>query len=129
MNEAMELRKTQINTLATQLMGWKENGSFGWTGPSFQDPKRGASFRIINERWNPFEDVKSAFDVMEKLRADGSKWLIECNMCGQWYVEVREFPNARFKDHGKIRMIETSLPKAICMAALCAMKALNASPT
>ena len=110
--------------VAVKVMGWNHVGrlplnSVEYAGEEFEDTLQGCWYKDHvhvahgRERWAPSTDIQAAWEVVEKLVADGGGVQVH-GYNGAWYVS-----SDRVKTYGtERRFIESSAPLAICRMAL-----------
>ena len=102
--------------IATEVMGWQDHPSFAFAldVPGSDEP----AYRY-KESWSPSTDISHAWEVVEKMRE--RRWQFNRHPeSDQWQAIV----NCRALRDTKSACVET-LPRAICLAALAAVRAEN----
>jgi len=122
MTDYAAMTDEQINEIiAEYVMGWAihpRNTAF-WVPQLYM--KTDDYQHVIRSEWKPSTDIASAFQVVEKMRE--KNWLFHCsNHSDSWGAEF--WFTQEWREH--CEKVDSSLPRAICLAALSALKALEA---
>lgn len=103
--------------VGTRVMRWgvsSVHGQPAWDVPV--DGNRG--YVIYQSNWRPSRNIAQAFQVLEKFRFAAGKGVILCDFAGGWVCDI--------SDGGNFHRAEAdTAPRAICLACLAALKAVE----
>lgn len=102
--------------VAERVMGWQRQPDYNY----WMSFPAGETFKLhaLIATWKPSEDIGAAMEVVEKMRSLG--WSFACTLY-EGKLPYATFCTGTVKSSSNAEA--DSLPKAICLAALAAMKA------
>lgn len=132
MNEEMKVSGELDARVAIEVMGWRESVDTDYDPAQYEWRECGEYRALINRTgqleglplWSPSKLITDAWMVVEKLRADGWRWVISSREAHteSWWVAVERPAHWEANHTSKNQAVDSSLPRAICLVALKAVE-------